>query len=163
MPFNYSKKEEIAEIIEAVPKWYIRYGLSVLFLLVAVTLLLLNLYKFPQYVFFPVSLQSQQSSAPVVIGNAPQFVRQKLFVGQDVRVTLTGFSPSRYGYLQGTIVDIAGMPSRQDYSLEIQLSNNLVTSKNVNLVLGGETKGTARAVFKDKTIMEVLFDRLKQF
>lgn len=163
MPFNYSQKEEIAEIIEAVPKWYIRYGLSVLFLLVVVTLLLLNLYKFPQYVFFPIRLQTQQSSAPVVVGNVPQFARQKLFVGQDVRLSLDGFSPGRYGYLQGIIVDIAGKPSQQDYSLKIQLSNNLVTSKNVNLVLGGETKGTARAVFRDKTIMEVLFDRLKQF
>lgn len=161
MPFNYSQKEEIAEIIEAVPKWYVRYGLTVLFLLVVITLLLLNLYKFPQYVFFPVTFETQQASAPVVHGNVPQFARQKVFVGQKVRVSFEGFSPRQYGYLDGTIIEIAAMPSAQNYPMAIQLSKNLVTSKNVNLVLDRQAKGTARVVFKDKTVMEVLFSRFK--
>jgi HlyD family secretion protein len=98
-----------------------------------------------------------------IVGKAVAPVAQssKIQVGTPAFIRLDLFPSTTYGQLQGKIKNIALVPQKEDYSVEMELSNGLKTTYHKNLPFRAEMSGTAQLITEDRRILDRLFDRIQ--
>lgn len=163
MPFQFRSKktDELTEVIEAVPGWYIRFGLSVIFVVFLVSLLLLNSYKYPTKITFPIVAEHIPMYSTIIVTGFPdQDERRKISKGQPVKFELDKFPAMAYGYFEGIISEISDGHINQKYIVKIRAEKNDILEE-IDLENNSILKGTATIVYKDKTVFESLFSSIK--
>jgi hypothetical protein len=102
------------------------------------------------------------ATAQTIVGKATAPVAQsgKIQVGTPVFIRVDQFPATTYGQLQGKIKNIALVPQKEDYLVEIELSNGLKTTYHQLLAFRAEMSGTAQLITEDRRIIDRLFDRI---
>jgi multidrug resistance efflux pump len=97
-----------------------------------------------------------------IVGKATAPVAQsgKIQVGTPAFIRLDQFPATTFGQLEGKIKNIALLPQKEDYLVEIVLSNALKTTYHQIVPFKAEMSGTAQLITEDRRILSRLFERI---
>lgn len=86
----------------------------------------------------------------------------KLALGQKVNIKLDNYPSNENGMLQGTVTNISEVPNKDNYMVDVKLSNGLTTSYNKTLVYKEQMTGSADIITKNISVMERIFFNLRK-
>lgn len=81
----------------------------------------------------------------------------KIKVGQKVRLSLSSFPSTEFGYLEGEVSRLNEISNQGEYLAEVRLINGMKSSYNINLEFTPEMEGVADVITDDLRILERLF------
>ena len=81
----------------------------------------------------------------------------KIKVGQKVRLSLNGFPPAEFGYLEGTVSYLNEIPTKGEYLAQVTLPNGMESSYQITLEFSPEMDGVADVITDDLRVLERLF------
>jgi len=84
----------------------------------------------------------------------------KVKVGQKVLIKLSAYPFEEFGMIRGAVKTVSGVALDSVYSMEIKLTEGLLTTANKKIPVQPVLPGVAEVLTNDRTIMERLFDRL---
>ncbi len=85
----------------------------------------------------------------------------KVKTGLNANVRLEAFPYQQYGILRGTVDNIAAVPQKEEYQVEITMPNDLTTSYDKKLQFKQEMQGSANIITEDRRVVERLLDKFK--
>jgi len=85
----------------------------------------------------------------------------KVEVGQRVNIKLNNYPFTEFGMLQGTIRSISEVPDGDNYSLDVELSNGLITNYGIELKFAQKIEGIAEIITEDQRLFQRVFNPLK--
>jgi multidrug resistance efflux pump len=85
----------------------------------------------------------------------------KVKLGATTTVRLDAFPYQQYGILRGVLQNIALVPQKEDYQLDIALPNALTTSYGKTLNFRQEMQGSANIITEDRRVVERVLDRFR--
>jgi multidrug resistance efflux pump len=85
----------------------------------------------------------------------------KVKLGAITTVRLDAFPYQQYGILRGALQNIALVPQKEDYQLDIVLNNALTTSYGKTLTFRQEMQGSANIITEDRRVVERILDRFR--
>lgn len=164
------RSPEIQAIVGKVPIWVVRWGMSVIFIVLILILFLSWVIKYPETVSVEVKIKRTGSvlkyKDTLKEGKyyAEALISEKDFVkiknGQIVKIKLKGYSYYEYGLIKGIIIEKEDIPINSKYLIKINLEHGLRTSFRKKVEYYKGMKGEAEIMIKDTR----LFDRiLKKF
>ncbi len=86
----------------------------------------------------------------------------KLVIGQKVNIKLDNYPFNENGMLLGIVSNISQVPNKDNYMVDIELSNGLTTSYNKTLIYKEQMTGTADIITKNTSVMDRLFFNFKK-
>jgi HlyD family secretion protein len=84
----------------------------------------------------------------------------KVKIGQMANIRLDGFPFQEYGVIKSTVKSISLVPKEENYLLEIELPDSLITTYDKVIPFRQEMRGTANIITEDRRILERIFDRV---
>jgi len=109
--------------------------------------------------FSIISIEPQQYIGKCVL---PTINTGKLSVGQNVNIKLDNYPYNENGMLQGIVVGISEVPNKDNYAIDVNLKNGLLTSYNKTLTYKEEMKGKAEIITKNLSVMDRVFFNFKK-
>jgi len=85
----------------------------------------------------------------------------KVKLGQRVNIKLNNYPHMEFGMLQGSIRSISEVPDGNNYSLDVELSNGLITNYGIELKFAQKIEGTAEIITEDQRLLQRIFNPLK--
>lgn len=85
----------------------------------------------------------------------------KVKTGLNTTIRLDAFPYQQYGVLRGSVQNIALVPQKEEYQLDIQLNTDLTTSYGKTLNFRQEMQGVANIITEDRRVVERIFDRFR--
>lgn len=86
----------------------------------------------------------------------------KLAIGQPVNIKLDNYPYNENGMLNGYVSNISEVPNKDSYSIDVVLTNGLITSYNKTLVYKEQMKGKADIITKNISVMDRVFFNFKK-
>lgn len=81
----------------------------------------------------------------------------KIKVGQKVRLSLNGFPPAEFGYLEGVVSHLNEMSTEGEYLVQVTLPQGMQSSYHIDLEFTPEMDGLADVITDDLRVLERLF------
>jgi len=85
----------------------------------------------------------------------------KVKLGQRVNIKLNNYPYMEFGMLEGRIRSISEVPDGGNYSLDVELSNGLVTNYGRELNFAQKIEGVAEIITEDQRLLQRIFNPLK--
>lgn len=85
----------------------------------------------------------------------------KVKLGQRVNIKLNSYPYMEFGMLEGRIRSISEVPDGDNYSLDVALSNGLVTNYDIELKFAQKIEGVAEIITEDQRLLQRIFNPLK--
>jgi HlyD family secretion protein len=85
----------------------------------------------------------------------------KVKLGQRVNIKLNSYPYMEYGMLEGSIRSISEVPDGDNYSLDVELTNGLITSYGKKLKFAQKIEGVAEIITEDQRLLQRIFNPLK--
>jgi multidrug resistance efflux pump len=85
----------------------------------------------------------------------------KVKLGQRVNIKLNNYPYMEFGMLEGRIRSISQVPEGDNYSLDVELSNGLVTNYGIELKFAQKIEGVAEIITEDQRLLQRIFNPLK--
>ena len=156
------RSQQVKQILKAVPHWTIRWGNTVLLLIVAGLLCATWFIRYPEVVNTEAELTTYRpdENRYVVNGWVPDAEAHKISTGQHVEMSIPVFPDDRYGKLIGNISYVAGVPNSEGlYRFEVTLPNGLRTSNNEQLPYTAGLVVNAEIITNDLRLLERIFSK----
>lgn len=109
--------------------------------------------------FSVIPLQRQQFIGKCIL---PINNTGKLSIGQKVNIKLDNYPYNENGILQGTVINISEVPTKDTYAIDVELKNGLITTYNKSLVYKEQMKGKADIITKNISVMDRIFFNFKK-
>ena len=152
------RSEEVQEVMNRVPPAILRYGSGVL---LGIVLLLLGgsaWFSYPETVVTEFTLATGTDTLPTGTARVPMAEIGKIQLGQRAVIHLTGFPEETYGFMEGSITAVSEFPDETgNYVLSVGLTGVTVERCKTVLSLVKETRGTAKVIIKERTLLECFF------
>lgn len=146
MPRNNYHSREVQDILGKPPSWLIRWGITVLFLIIASLVGGCYFIKYPEVItvpatVVPVQTASDNNDSVAVKIQIPSNLHDKVKKGQSAIIKLHDYSFMQYGVLNGIIYDVDSISEEIQtdngivylYSGTVNLNNNTTTSTGVSI------------------------------
>ncbi|MDP2338246.1 MAG: HlyD family efflux transporter periplasmic adaptor subunit [Bacteroidota bacterium] len=85
----------------------------------------------------------------------------KVAVGQRVNIRFENFPYMEYGFIKGTVKSISLIPNNENYIVEVELPQDLMTNYNIPLKFSQEMKGSAEIITEDLRLIQRFFNPVK--
>ena len=85
----------------------------------------------------------------------------KVAVSQKVNIRFENFPYMEYGYIKGTVKNISLIPNNENYIVEVELPQDLMTNYNIPLKFSQEMKGTAEIITEDLRLIQRFINPVK--
>jgi multidrug efflux pump subunit AcrA (membrane-fusion protein) len=85
----------------------------------------------------------------------------KVKLGLITNIRIDAFPYQQYGILKGEVSNIALVPQKEDYQLDIKLQNGMNTSYGKTLNFRQEMQGSANIITEDRRVIERVLDRFR--
>ena len=109
--------------------------------------------------FSVVPTQKQQFIGKCIL---PILNTGKLSIGQNVNIKLDNYPYNENGMLRGVVSNISTVPNKDNYAIDVDLKNGLVTSYNKTLLYKEQMKGKADIITKNISVMDRIFFNFKK-
>ncbi|MFH4968277.1 HlyD family efflux transporter periplasmic adaptor subunit [Gaetbulibacter sp. M240] len=104
-----------------------------------------------------------KSSSIIAKLKTPPINSGKIMGGQKVNIKLDNYPNIEFGILKGTVKNISSTPDNNGlYTVDVNLSNKLITSYNKEIEFKQEMTGTAEIITDDLRLIERLFYQIKR-
>ena len=154
------RSEEVQEVMNRVPPAILRYGSGVLLGIVLLLLAGSAWFSYPETVVTEFALSVGTDGLPQGTARVSMQDIGKIRSGQRAVIHLTGFSEQEYGFMEGKVTDVSPFPDEKgDYMLSVALSAETTERCKTVLSLIKETKGTAKVIIRERTLLECFFRR----
>lgn len=85
----------------------------------------------------------------------------KVAVGHKVNIRFENFPYMEYGYIQGTVKSISLVPNNENYVVEVELPQDLITNYSIPLKFSQEMKGSAEIITEDLRLIQRFINPVK--
>jgi HlyD family secretion protein len=85
----------------------------------------------------------------------------KVAVAQKVNIRFENFPYMEYGYIIGTVKSISLIPNNENYIVEVELPQDLITNYNIQLKFSQEMKGSAEIITEDLRLIQRFINPVK--
>jgi multidrug resistance efflux pump len=98
-----------------------------------------------------------------VVGKATMPIANsgKVHTGLPAKIQLDNFPYMEYGILEGTVRNIALVPQKENYLVEIALNDSLRTTYGKHIVFKQEIQGFANIITEDRRMIARIFDKFR--
>ncbi|HMK18971.1 MAG TPA: HlyD family efflux transporter periplasmic adaptor subunit [Chitinophagaceae bacterium] len=87
----------------------------------------------------------------------------KIKTGQQVRIKVESYPDAEFGYLNGTVNYISGMPNRRDsFLIKVELPHGLQTNYHKNIFFRNNLSAQAEIITVNRRLIERFFNQLKK-
>ncbi|HET9571905.1 MAG TPA: hypothetical protein VFP20_10915 [Bacteroidales bacterium] len=162
------RSEDVQDVMGAVPPAILRWGISVIGLVLLLLLLGCYLFKYPDRLSGAVTLttesivESRDSISPVCSMLLPAKGSGKARVGQRALVRLDNFPEQEFGFIEGKVAQISNTPdSNGMYLVEIRFPKGLVTNYGIQLPITKQMQGNADIITEDVRLLVRFFNPIK--
>lgn len=154
------RSEEVQEVMNRVPPAILRYGSGVLLGIVLLLLAGSAWFSYPETVVTEFVLSVGKDGLPQGTARVAMQDIGKIRSGQRAVIHLTGFPEETYGFMEGNISEVSPFPDENgNYGFSVALSAETVERCKAVLSLVKETRGTAKVVIQERTLLECFFIR----
>ena len=170
MPEYEIRNNEVEEVMNEVPHWITRWGISSVFIIFVILMIVATYIEYPDTIQITGTLQTVQESTfnHEISGNyieaiVPQSDYSKVEKGSKVKIRFISFSSEKYGELTGTVYNISESVDIQSngHLLKIKIPKNGITSKNkkINYSSGLAIKG--EIILDESNLLTKLINNIK--
>ena len=165
------RSEEVQEVMGKVPPVLLRWGITVLTLVVVTLLVVSYLLKYPDTISGPVTfiriLPTVQLSTGKTMSSCTMLIPAqgsgKVHVGQRTIVRVLNFPDQEFGYLEGRVEHLSDTPdSNGRYVVHIRFDKGLVTNYGIQLPNTMQMQGSAEIITEDIRLIVRFFEPLKK-
>lgn len=103
---------------------------------------------------------TQSNSSYIGVAKVPVSGYGKIAIGQKVHILVHNFPYYEYGMLEGTVRRIALFHNSNEYRVEIDLPEGMLTNQNHTLRYSPEMTGDVEIVTENKRVIERIFESL---
>lgn len=158
--------EDVQEIMGEVPPWILRWGITVIAIVMFIMLAGTFLFHYPEKLSGQITIQNHKNIRHKIIGHAtlPATGFGKVKVGQSAKVRIDSYPDSEFGYINGKVTNISTIPDNNgNYHVDITFPGGLVTSYGARLPQGWTMTGTLDITVDDKRLIETIAPALQIF
>lgn len=173
--------DSVKKILSTSPHWMIRWGNTIVFIVLLLIILMSYFIKYPEYIRAPIIITSQNRPEKIQAKNTSKiekiFIKRGKFVGkisisltdsrqvtpgQKVLIKFGNYHYQEYGVVEGKVQNITVAPDKTGtYYVGVILPKGLKTSYNKNLHFNQELKGEAEIIIKDVRLIERFFHKIR--
>lgn len=169
--------EAVNEILTSTPNWIVRWGVSVIFILLLIMTGLSYLIRYPNILISKITLTEIKPTQKFnehkfgliakrqqIIGKCvvPILKTNELTVGQVVNIKLNQYPYRDIGILRGILINVTPTKNNDSCILHVGLQNGLVTSFNKIIPYNGELNGKVEIITKNASVMERVFSKFEK-
>lgn len=159
------RSQEVQDVLGKVPPSILRWGITVIALVLIVLLVGAYIFKYPDTLSGQATITTSiaaKGSKPICTMLLPAHGSGKAKVGQRALVRLINFPDHEFGYLEGRVEHISETPDADgNYLVQIRLLKGLVTNYGVQLPMNRQMQGSADLIIEDIRLLVRLFPPLK--
>jgi HlyD family secretion protein len=85
----------------------------------------------------------------------------KVAVGQKVNIRFENFPYMEYGFIRGSVKSISLIPNNENYIVEVDLPQDMLTNYNIQLKFSQEMKGSAEIITEDLRLIQRFINPVK--
>ncbi len=85
----------------------------------------------------------------------------KVMAGQRVNLKFDNYPYMQYGMVDGTVSRISRVPTNDNYALEVELPNGLVSNYGITFEFNQEIQGTAEIITEDLRLLQRIFNPIR--
>ncbi len=174
------RSDEFQEIIQQSPRWMIRSGVYLIFGVLILLLAGSYFFRYPDVIKADIVVLAENISSQIdsvmnpdkykvykkqsqIIGRISLKYKdaRKVAIGQKVNIRFENFPYMEFGYLKGKVKNISLMPSNENYSIEVELPQDMKTNYDIPLNFRQEMKGSAEIITEDMRLIQRFFNPIK--
>jgi len=159
---------EFQEIIGCMPHWLVRWGMTSVFVVIAVVCVLSCFITYPDRVVVPVTIRqlhagnnTEKNQPGPIFFTARGIVSEEHFIsikeGQTAGIRLSAYPYLEYGVLQGRITHKSSVSKDRTFEITIDLGNRLGTSMNKELDFYVNMSGQADILLNKTRLIKKIF------
>ncbi len=153
------RSPRIQEIMGKIPPWVVRWGMSVVFVVLLMMVFVSWIIKYPEKVIVNLKIErSFKSGAYTGVG----FVREVDFIkikeGMRVKIKLSGYPYREYGILEGEEEDKDYIEGK-GFRVRIKLGNRLITNFGKRIEYYKGMNGTGEIIVKEERLFNKFVKR----
>jgi len=105
----------------------------------------------------------------IIPTNAEQEIEGKLYLsseeslkikeGQEVKIKISTYKPSKYGLLNGVVIDKATLPVNGQYLIRVDLPNGMKTTKSKDIPFEHQMQGEAQIITQNRNFTGLIWDQ----
>lgn len=171
--------ESVQKILSTSPHWMIRWGNTIVFIVLLLIILMSYFIKYPEYIRAPIIVTSQNrpekimegDTAVTILPKEERFVGKmdipiedslKVTSGQKVLIKFDNYPQQEYGVVEGKVQKITEASDKTGkYYVNVMLPKGLTISNDKNFHFDQELKGDAEIITKDVRLIERFFHRIR--
>lgn len=85
----------------------------------------------------------------------------KVAAGQKVNIRFENFPYMEYGFIRGSVKSISLVPNNENYIVEVDLPQDMLTNYNIQLKFSQEMKGSAEIITEDLRLIQRFINPVK--
>ena len=85
----------------------------------------------------------------------------KVAAGQKVNIRFENFPYMEYGFIRGSVKSISLIPNNENYIVEVDLPQDMLTNYNIQLKFSQEMKGSAEIITEDLRLIQRFINPVK--
>ena len=148
------RSEEVQEIMGEVPAKIVRWGTTIIFIIIIILIAGSYLFKYPEVINSDIKITIENSEISNNICISP-FDAGKIKAGQKVLIRLYSFPESEFGFIEGEVKNISFEDLiNGEYIATINFPKDLKTNKDYILPSEGTFEGKATFITKDIRLIE---------
>lgn len=158
------RSPEINEIISSPPKSIVRWGSSIILLIILFLLTGSYFLSFPDKIFAEATITKDKSGKIISLMKFNNSGFGKVHNGQRAIIKIDGFPYMEYGTLKGIIMSV-GVIKKSEKSITVLalLDYPLITNYGKRIDFSGELTGSAEIITKDISLLERMVYPIKFF
>lgn len=86
----------------------------------------------------------------------------KLKIGQKAIIKLDNFPFAEFAVLEGTVKHISSIPKQNQYAVEIDFNNTLITNTGTSITSKNDIQGSVDIVTEDLRLIERIFYQIRK-
>ena len=152
------RSEEVQDIMGKMPPSILRWGTTVIALVVMILLVGSYFFQYPEKLSGLILIEKNEAPVTTASLFVPANASEKVKVGQKVHIQLDNYPMQEFGSLTGEVVQINPKPlTNGTYECNVRLSNGLVTSYKHNITSKLQLIGQGEIVVSKQRLLMRLF------
>lgn len=150
------RSREVQEILSRPPKKLVRYGTTVICVILAILIAGSFFFNYPDIISGDASIEYADNKW-VAFVEIPDNGAGKIQTGQQVIIKLTAYPYLEFGHINGITQQISPAQEHESYLVEVQIGEKLVTSTKKELQMSGNLSATAEIITENRRLIERIF------
>lgn len=156
------RSEEVQEIMGEVPAKIVRWGTTIIFIIIIILIAGSYLFKYPEVINSDIEITINNETITRV--GLSSLGAGRVMVGQKVQIRLNSYPEHEFGYLEGVISSISFKELKNGkYIAGINFPKKVKTNYGFNLTSDGVFEGKATIITKDKRLLERIINTINRY